>query len=445
MSAKGEFNDMNEDDIVFKNEDESLSNHDVTWKIMIVDDDRDIHDVTKFVLKNFEFENKKLQFYSAYSIEEARQILIDHPDISLILLDIVMEEQDSGLKFVKYIREDLRNYMVRIILRTGYPGLSPEIKVTMDYDINDYKEKTELTKEKFFSSIVVALRSYSNLRSLQVSLDDLRISSQAAERFILKDYLKILQKGDIAEVKLGDHAVKEMAVLFMDMSKLVSLNDHLTPDNKLELVNSYMKYLYPVIIEQNGFIETFIGEGIMALFYGPPDNAIKSSIAIIKSLSAVNKEAKSLGLIHIGIQSGLLTLGVVGSEERMDFTALGSTVQIASQLKVKNRYYHTSILVGEDVIKKCQYPDQFHYRWIANLPLHVNPQDIPIYEIFDVDDDDCLQLKEKTKTLFESGIKNYIQNNKKEAEKAFTEVLTINPQDAIAKLYLALLKSSNSA
>lgn len=144
------------------------------WKLMIVDDEQEVHNVTKMVLGKFSYEGKSLDFHSAYSASDAKRAILENPDTALILLDVVMEEDDAGLQFVKYIREVLNNRLVRIILRTGQAGQAPEEKVVIDYDINDYKEKTELTSQKLFSSVVSALRSYRDLTALEANRKGLR-------------------------------------------------------------------------------------------------------------------------------------------------------------------------------------------------------------------------------------------------------------------------------
>jgi len=134
-----------------------------TWKIIIADDEDGVHQITKMVLSDFELFGKKIEFISTFSGEETKRAISENPDTALILLDVVMETDDAGLKVAKYIREELKNNLVRIVLRTGYPGHAPERKVIIDYDINDYKEKTELTSQKLFTTIVAALRSYKDI------------------------------------------------------------------------------------------------------------------------------------------------------------------------------------------------------------------------------------------------------------------------------------------
>ncbi|MCC5909211.1 MAG: DUF3369 domain-containing protein [Clostridiaceae bacterium] len=137
------------------------------WKIIIVDDEKEVHRITEMVLEDFLFNDKKLTFLHAYTAKEAKELIGQHPDTAVMLLDVVMEEKNSGLQVVKYIREELNNPFVRIVLRTGHPGEAPEKKVILDYDINDYKEKTELTSIKLFTTMISALRNYRDMMVIE--------------------------------------------------------------------------------------------------------------------------------------------------------------------------------------------------------------------------------------------------------------------------------------
>ncbi|WP_042442448.1 hybrid sensor histidine kinase/response regulator [Azospirillum sp. B510] len=137
------------------------------WLILIVDDDPAIHATTKMVLRGFSFEGRPAQFLSAATAGEARGLLRDTPAIAVILLDVVMESDDAGLRLVRFIRNELNNRRVRIILRTGQPGQAPERDVILSYDINDYKSKTELTAQKLFTSVVAALRGYQDITAIE--------------------------------------------------------------------------------------------------------------------------------------------------------------------------------------------------------------------------------------------------------------------------------------
>ncbi|WP_462157197.1 bifunctional diguanylate cyclase/phosphodiesterase [Pseudoalteromonas sp. GB56] len=138
------------------------------WDILIVDDDKEIHAVTELALSNFEFEGKGLKFHHAYDGQQAVELLATLPCISVVLLDVVMETDDAGLVVAKRIREELHNHLVRIVLRTGQPGFAPEEQVIREYDINDYRTKTELTRAKLATTLVTALRSYNQVTQLSV-------------------------------------------------------------------------------------------------------------------------------------------------------------------------------------------------------------------------------------------------------------------------------------
>jgi response regulator RpfG family c-di-GMP phosphodiesterase len=153
-----------EDTLLFAEEESiDIESNEDKWKILIVDDESEVHNVTKLVLSDFQFDGKGLEFLSAYTAEDAKRIIDENIDIAVILLDVVMETEDSGLKLAKYIRDEAKNDLVRIILRTGQPGQAPEKKVIVDYDINDYKEKTELTAQKLFTCMVTSIRSYRDI------------------------------------------------------------------------------------------------------------------------------------------------------------------------------------------------------------------------------------------------------------------------------------------
>ncbi|MGX4642759.1 HD domain-containing phosphohydrolase [Massilia sp. SYSU DXS3249] len=137
------------------------------WKVLLVDDEPDIHNITKLTLNRFRLEGRALSFLHAYSGAEAKDILARETDIALVFLDVVMEREDSGLEVARWMRQDLGNSLSRIVLRTGQPGQAPEERVIVDYDINDYKEKTELDRTKLFTTTFAALRAYRDIMKVE--------------------------------------------------------------------------------------------------------------------------------------------------------------------------------------------------------------------------------------------------------------------------------------
>ncbi len=136
------------------------------WRVLVVDDEADVHAVTRLILSKIIFKNRPVELLTANSAAEAQQLLQVEKNIAVILLDVVMETDDAGLRLVEIIRNQLRDPDVRIILRTGQPGQAPEERVIIDYDINDYKAKSELTSQKLFTTVIAALRAYETIMSL---------------------------------------------------------------------------------------------------------------------------------------------------------------------------------------------------------------------------------------------------------------------------------------
>jgi len=169
------------DDLVFSDEPQHATTRKElpAWQVMVVDDEPAVHEVTKLVMAGFEMEGRKLQFTHCYSAAEAYTVLSKRQDIALVLLDVVMETEHAGLELARKIREELHNYNIRIVLRTGQPGQAPEEQVIRDYDINDYKEKTDLTRRKLITVFYSSLRGYRDLMRIEQARQSLRRSIDA--------------------------------------------------------------------------------------------------------------------------------------------------------------------------------------------------------------------------------------------------------------------------
>ena len=207
------------------------------FKLLIVDDENEIHVMTKLVLSDYSYNGSSLEFLSAYSAKEARQLVKDHPDAACILLDVVMETQEAGLDVVRFIREEEKNDKLRIILRTGQPGKAPEKKIILNYDINDYKEKTELTTQKLFTTITTALRSYTHLVELEkktkeIADKNLRLNEEIARRIVaesnLTKYNRSLEKmidNKTTRLKTAITALKIKEKELLDAHKSAAVGD----------------------------------------------------------------------------------------------------------------------------------------------------------------------------------------------------------------------------
>ena len=152
------------------------------WKVLLVDDEPAVHEVSRLILSGLSFEGRDIQLLSANSGTQAREILNLHSDVALVLLDVVMETDDAGIALVQHIREQLRNRDVQVVLRTGQPGMAPESDVVLRYEINGYFLKTDITAQRLQSIVISALRSYRHARSLRA------IHGRRVQRAIPQDF-----------------------------------------------------------------------------------------------------------------------------------------------------------------------------------------------------------------------------------------------------------------
>lgn len=165
-----------------------------TYKIIVSDDDEEVHTITKLVLDDIKFEGHDLEIYSAFNEKETIELLKKHPNTAILFQDVVMDTHDTGLKIVDYLRKDLKNFITRVILRTGQPGEAPEDRIVIDYDINDYRLKTEMTHQRMITSVYEALRSYRDIVRLEKNRIGLqKIISASSDLFKynkIKDFYK---------------------------------------------------------------------------------------------------------------------------------------------------------------------------------------------------------------------------------------------------------------
>lgn len=194
---------QHEDDLFDFAEDDQATLQDTdqgTWRILVVDDDQDVHEATRFALKNQKILGKNLEIYSAYTGHDAQTMLQKSEQFACILLDVVMETPDAGLKLVSYIREELREDTTRIILRTGQPGYAPESQVIERYDINDYKAKDELTRNRLITTLTSSIRSYQQIKTIKANKEGLAMIINGAPTLFRERAIGTFAKGVLLQL-----------------------------------------------------------------------------------------------------------------------------------------------------------------------------------------------------------------------------------------------------
>jgi len=262
----------------------------------------------------------------------------------------------------------------------------------------------------------------------------------AYSRFVPRQFLQLLNKESIIDVQLGDQVQQEMSVLFSDIRDFTTLSETMTPSENFKFINAYLSRMEPAIQENNGFIDKYIGDAIMALFSGSADDAVKAGIAMLQRLAEFNTNRGRLGRPHIkigiGINTGSMMLGTVGGHSRMDGTAISDAVNLASRLEGLTKNYGVALLISEKTFLALNNPADYAIRRIDRVKVKGKSEQVIVYEVFDADAPEVKEGKLFTAAVFKQAIVLYNSGNLSEAAQLFSHCLHLNPGDKVAKIYL---------
>jgi class 3 adenylate cyclase len=268
--------------------------------------------------------------------------------------------------------------------------------------------------------------------------------TEAYSYFVPRQFLDFLGKKSFVDIRLGDQVEKEMTVLFSDIRSFTEISEQMTPKENFDFINYYLGYMEPVIRNNNGFIDKYIGDSIMALFSESAEDAINASIEMRIKLSQFNQVMDQFDKptinSGIGIHSGSLMLGVVGGEGRMDGTVISDAVNLAARLEGLTKVYGSSIIISQDTLIKLNNPGQYNYRFLDIVKVKGKKEAVYIFEIIDGDPEDVRQIKLKTKNLFAEGINYYKSQQFARAIESFASVFEQNPEDKAAHEYIKRCK-----
>jgi diguanylate cyclase (GGDEF)-like protein/PAS domain S-box-containing protein len=262
------------------------------WKIAIVDDDKDVHAVSGLVLSGFHFKGRPLQIFNEFSAAGARRLLREEPGIAVILLDVVMETDHAGLDIVKFIREELDDGLIRIILRTGQPGQAPEGRVIAEYDINDYKEKSDLSAQKLITAVTTALRGYHDLLTIQ---------SLASSNEVLEN----LVQERTSELLTSNKTLQRHKKLLDEAQKIASIGNY-----EWNLVSGEMEWsdqIYRILrVPAESVVPSLesLLEGILVEDYSRVNSAIRSALTSHQPYNVEHSIQRGDGSTGIVIQQG---------------------------------------------------------------------------------------------------------------------------------------------
>lgn len=259
-------------------------------------------------------------------------------------------------------------------------------------------------------------------------------------RFVPRQFLDMLGKEAITDIQLGDQVQKEMSVLFTDIRDFTSLSESMTLQENFDFINNYLGLMEPIISRNNGFIDKYMGDSIMALFSGKVENALNAAIEMRKTLNDYNQIRESEGKpainMGVGIHTGDLMLGVVGGHGRMEGTVISDAVNLASRLEGLTKLYNSAIIISQDTLIKLDDPFLFSYRFLDIVKVKGKKESVYIFEILDGESSHEKETRLKTKAAFNQALELYRSRKFEAASDLFRNVAEMNPSDGAAKLYL---------
>ncbi|MDM8569158.1 adenylate/guanylate cyclase domain-containing protein, partial [Thiotrichales bacterium HSG1] len=270
-------------------------------------------------------------------------------------------------------------------------------------------------------------------------IEELASLNRSYERFVPSQFLSLLEKKSIIDINLGEHVEKEMTILFADIRNFTSLSEKMTPQENFNFINSYLSQMDEVVHQHHGFIDKYIGDAIMALFHNA-DDAVCGAIAMLKKLVDYNNGRMEAGYdairIGIGLNTGALMIGTVGGRNRMDGTVISDAVNVASRVEGLTKVYGTQLLITEHTYEELVDPNEYMMRIIDSTKVQGKSKEVTVYEVFDADSPETINLKNISIEDFEPGFVLYNSGAIADAKLLFEKVLKVNTNDYAAQVHL---------
>jgi DNA-binding response OmpR family regulator len=418
-------------------------------KVLIVDDTPENIQVLMGTLKD------AYAIVAAINGEKALKMAAADPRPDLILLDIMMPGMD-GFEVCQRLKADTNTQDIPVIFLSALDDTVNKVKGfemgAVDYISKPFQPEevivrvnTHLTINRLKQSLAEKnreLQSYNEMLEEKVKERTAELASlnQVYERFVPREFIYLLERDSILQIKLGDQISQKMTVMFADIRGWTSLLEKMTPQEAFNFINAYLRRVSPQIKECNGFIDQYYGDGVMALFPGTPDHAVEAAVFMQRAVAEYNKERAEDGFDPIGIGVGLhladLMLGIIGSEDRMQGAVVADAVNLAARIEGLNKMYGSSITLSDETLSEMREPGRYRLRFIDKVRVKGREDAVTVYEVFEGDGDAIVELKEQTKPGFESGLELYYAKKFSEASVHFNQVLEKNPQDLAARIYL---------
>ncbi len=272
--------------------------------------------------------------------------------------------------------------------------------------------------------------------------DEVLRINRAYERFVPQKFLGFLGRDSIVDVELGDQVSRDMTVMFVDIRDFTRLSDAMSPEQTFAFINAFLQAMEPQVARHNGIVDKYTGDGLMALFPGRADEALRCAIDIFSALETFNQRRVSQGEvpveIGVGLHSGRLMLGTIGGQARMDGTVISAAVNLASRVESLNKIYGTRLLISEQTLNLLHDADVYQSRRLGQVRVKGGTK-VSLFEVFDADPADMVARKLATKPHLSAALHALEQGDEQTARTGFGQILEMDPEDTVARQYLGEL------
>lgn len=256
----------------------------------------------------------------------------------------------------------------------------------------------------------------------------------AYEKFVPREFLRFLDKGSILDIQLGDQARRNMSIMFSDIRDFTSLSEKLSPQENFNFINEYLSEMEPIIKENKGFIDKYIGDSIMALFPVDPINAVRCAVQMNQKLNEINVKRNIDLRVGYGINTGDLMIGIIGGYNRMESTVISDTVNIAARIESLTKFYHCPVLISEHTYDAIKDRDEFYTRKVDNVVAKGKTKPVGLYEVLtDISSD----MDKVWLDAYHYASSAFVRADFQTAINAYTVCLNERPLDKVCQLYIA--------
>ncbi len=376
-------------------------------------------------------------------------VFLEENDLSSLLLGFVVFEfnEQKLYRAVDQFKRDLLYlsvglsifiiifaYIISRLFSKNIQILSRGVEVigsgdlSLNLDINSSDEIGDLARN--FNTMTVKLREADDFKAALL---------HSYSKFVPTEFIEFLKKNSVLDITLGDQIEVDMSILFSDIRSFTTISEKMTAEETFKFINSYLHAMGPCVTKQNGFIDKYIGDAIMALFR-TPENALDGAIDMLDELYLYNKKRVEKDYekisIGIGIHTGRLILGIVGSELRIQGTVISDAVNLASRIEGLTKMYGASLLMSEESFNIIEKKEKYYTRVIDRVKVKGKDKPVDVIEILNGNSERIINLKLSTNHLMKEGITLFRERDFRNAIKHFEEILSIDPKDKAANIHL---------